>query len=558
VSRRLASALVLALLLTLLPIGTTVVLAAPPQTVSVRIDGLTAAASATDGVRRAAAVSASAGEVRSRPVRAAIPFAMVGLQLPSDVEARVRTSPDGVSWGPWLATEHLPSGEGPDAGSAEAQAASTGFTEAVWVGPSRYLEVATTGGDPSEVEVVAIDSAGLNPGTRRTEVRTVSSTPAADAASTSGFSYRSRAEWGADESKRSGSIRYADTVRHAVVHHTAGSNDYGPEDGPAIVRGIYHYHTQALGWNDIGYNALVDRFGVVYEGRAGGLDRAVIGAHAAGYNTGSFGISVMGTFMDGTAPSAAVSAVSDVLAWKLQLHGIDPYGKATVGEGSGRRTINTISGHRDVGSTSCPGDELYADLDVVRGRTAQRMQGGSPPSDNSRSGFSDVDGSVHADAIRRIVEEGVTSGCDPDRYCPHAAVTRGQMATFLSRALDLPEGSGARFSDVDDDHTHEDGIAAVVDAGIASGYDDGTFRPQAPVTREHLAAMLRRGLDLAPEDGVRYRDTAGSPYLGAINAVSSAAITGGCTDELYCPAADVTRGQMASFLRRTLDHLADS
>ena len=89
---------------------------------------------------------------------------------------------------------------------------------------------------------------------------------------------------------------YAPAIRFAVVHHTAGTNDYSPAQAAAILRGIELYHVKSNGWNDIGYNFLVDRYGTVYEGRAGGVDRNVIGAHALGFNTGSVGVAVMGTF----------------------------------------------------------------------------------------------------------------------------------------------------------------------------------------------------------------------------------------------------------------------
>ena len=90
----------------------------------------------------------------------------------------------------------------------------------------------------------------------------------------------------------------------AFVHHTASGNDYTPADAPALMRGVYAYHTKSLGWSDIGYNFLVDRFGTIYEGRYGGMDRGVIGAQVFGFNTGSTGISVMGTFTEEAPPTA--------------------------------------------------------------------------------------------------------------------------------------------------------------------------------------------------------------------------------------------------------------
>ena len=112
-----------------------------------------------------------------------------------------------------------------------------------------------------------------------------------------------RSGWKADEKIVRAAPRYAPVLRFAVVHHTAGSSSYRPEESAAIVRGIELYHVKANGWNDIGYNFLVDRYGQVFEGRGGGMQRNVIGAHAAGFNSGSVGIAVLGTY-SGKAPTA--------------------------------------------------------------------------------------------------------------------------------------------------------------------------------------------------------------------------------------------------------------
>ena len=107
----------------------------------------------------------------------------------------------------------------------------------------------------------------------------------------------SRTSWKADEEIRRAPPRYAGAVYFAVVHHTAGSNTYSRAASPAIVRAIELYHVRGNGWNDIGYNFLVDRYGQVFEGRAGGIDRNVIGAHAEGFNTGSVGVAVIGQLL---------------------------------------------------------------------------------------------------------------------------------------------------------------------------------------------------------------------------------------------------------------------
>jgi len=187
-----------------------------------------------------------------------------------------------------------------------------------------------------------------------------------------------RAEWGANEAIKRAPPRYADGVHFAIVHHTAGSNAYSPSQSASIVRAIELYHVEANGWNDIGYNFLVDKYGQIFEGRYGGMTRAVIGAHAEGFNVGSVGIALLGNY-DGARPTAAArAALVSLLAWRLDLAHVDPLSKVVrVSDGNprypaGRKvTLNAISGHRDTGPTSCPGTNLYAQLPAIRKEVAQ-------------------------------------------------------------------------------------------------------------------------------------------------------------------------------------------
>jgi uncharacterized protein with LGFP repeats len=105
-----------------------------------------------------------------------------------------------------------------------------------------------------------------------------------------------RAQWGADESIRSRAPMYDNGIKAGVVHHSAGVNDYAQEDSAAIVRAIYTYHTRTLGWSDIAYNALVDKYGQVFEGRFGGLTRAVQGTHTGGFNRNTWAVCMIGEF----------------------------------------------------------------------------------------------------------------------------------------------------------------------------------------------------------------------------------------------------------------------
>jgi len=174
-----------------------------------------------------------------------------------------------------------------------------------------------------------------------------------------------RDAWGADESIVQGPPSYASRLSLAVVHHTAGSTPKTPEGSAAVVRGIQAYHVKSNDWNDIGYNYLVDPFGQVFEGRAGGIDRNVIGAHALGFNTGSAGVAVLGNLDTKLLTPEARAALVGLLAWRLDLGHVDP--SSLVGYTSGGRslTLRAVSGHRDVNSTACPGANLYPELDAI-------------------------------------------------------------------------------------------------------------------------------------------------------------------------------------------------
>ncbi len=158
-------------------------------------------------------------------------------------------------------------------------------------------------------------------------------------------------------------------MRLALVHHTVNSNTYSAAESAALVRGIYYFHTHTNGWCDIGYNFLVDRFGTVFEGRFGGIQSAVVGAHAAGFNTGSTGVALLGTFVNDPVSAAGYDGLRSLLAWKLGVHGIDP--RATISFNG--RNLATVSGHRDVNSTECPGGRLYELLPQLRNELGNLM-----------------------------------------------------------------------------------------------------------------------------------------------------------------------------------------
>jgi N-acetylmuramoyl-L-alanine amidase len=174
-------------------------------------------------------------------------------------------------------------------------------------------------------------------------------------------------------------------VRMAFVHHTENPNGYAPGEVPAMLRAIYAYHRFARGWNDIGYNFVVDLYGRIFEARAGGIDEPVVGAQAGGYNLASTGVAILGSFAETPISPAARDALERLLAWKLSLHGVPAMGRVTVrvnpaGASFSKFPANAhvplarISGHRDADSTDCPGNALYGELPAIRGRV-RRLAG---------------------------------------------------------------------------------------------------------------------------------------------------------------------------------------
>ncbi|MFE0947253.1 peptidoglycan recognition protein [Streptomyces mutabilis] len=194
-------------------------------------------------------------------------------------------------------------------------------------------------------------------------------------------SITTRRGWGADEKLREKKFVYTKKVKAAFVHHSATGNNYSCSQAPSVIRSIYRYHVKSMGWRDIGYNFLVDKCGKIYEGRAGGVSKAVLGAHTYGFNSNSMGIAVLGTYSSKKPSSAAVKAIARLTAWKLGLYGMNPRGKTYLKSGGGNLypkgrnvRLNVISGHRDGFATSCPGKKLYGKLGTARS-TAAKYQG---------------------------------------------------------------------------------------------------------------------------------------------------------------------------------------
>ncbi|ODR06502.1 cold-shock protein [Mycolicibacillus koreensis] len=331
------------------------------------------------------------------------PFSLVALTGTdlTGTTARVRARHDDGSWGPWYEVEASEFG-------GDDTARQTHGTEPVFVGATTAVQIAVD--RPADAATTVADSGrgaddderGYRPASVEHSVapqvsavlisppqapRDVQWTPP-NAVTPPGQppTIISRAQWGADETARC-PTEYSDGVRAAVVHHTAGSNDYSPKDSAPILQAIQAYHTRTLGWCDIAYNALVDKYGQVFEGRAGGITRPVRGSHTGGFNRDTWGVAMLGNFDDEPPTTIQARTVARLLGWRLSLDGIDPLGTTTLRSAGGAdtrfvrdtpTTLPTIFSHRDVGATDCPGHAAYAMLDWIRQAAARSTRPPGP------------------------------------------------------------------------------------------------------------------------------------------------------------------------------------
>jgi hypothetical protein len=323
----------------------------------------------------AGASAAAAGWRTTRVLRAPRRFDLIGLRWAdgSHAEAQVRARRRGGEWTPWVGL-HPTGDHGPDEGTPPAG------TDPAFTGPADQFQLRLRG-NPAGLRarfVRALPTATLaGRATRRLRARAriTARRQVAGVAPT----MITRTEWGADSVPPRADPDYG-SVQMAFVHHTVNANDYAPEDSAGIVLGIARYHRDSNGWNDIGYNFLVDKYGQIFEGRAGGIDQPVIGAQAQGYNSVSTGVACLGTFESVAQTEAGMDALARIIGWKLSLHGVPVDGQITVISAGGPTnrhpagtavTFERISGHRDGDSTSCPGSALYGQLADLRARAGR-------------------------------------------------------------------------------------------------------------------------------------------------------------------------------------------
>lgn len=353
---------------------------ASPRPVSPRLTVLALPAAAAAARRRhGAAVLAALPQTATAQFQtvAVTWLPVAGPALPEmDVDLRLRA--DG-RWGRWV----HPGGASVDgADGSEGAAAIRQGTKPYFAGPSDGVQVRVTGAPGTAVPAgLRVDL--IDPGASPADAA-VTDNPTSSSAYAAAVNPRiiTRAQWGADNSLRNGKVPMTDTYQVAFVHHTAGTNNYSEAQGPAQVRGLYAYYVNSLGYSDMGYNFLVDRYGNVYEGRTGSLTTTPRSAATGGFNTNTFSVAALGNFQSAAAPDAMVRGIGRVIGYRLAGFYRNPTGRRTLVAEDGsykypvgaRVRFPVISGHRTASATSCPGNKLALRLPAIR-RVAKRWMG---------------------------------------------------------------------------------------------------------------------------------------------------------------------------------------
>jgi hypothetical protein len=275
------------------------------------------------------------------------------------------------------------------------------------------------------------------------------------------------------------------------------------------------------------------------------------------YGSWTFGSMTEGQIVTRNIPVVKGQRVRVALAWSSHTSGTSNLGKSDVLRADLDLVVRQPNG-TTVGSFSW--DNSYEAVDLTASSTGtmritiqhDRFDASEEPFGLAwalTSPFTDIEQSAFFEEIVWLAQQGITTGCSATRFCPGDPVTRGQMATFLARALDLPPAASDHFTD--DDGAHEDAINRIAEAGITTGCTATRFCPNGVVNRGQMASFLARGLGLPPASGDYFRDDDGA-HEDSINRIAEAGITTGCTATRFCPGGTVTRQQMAAFLNRAL------
>ncbi|MGB7983459.1 MAG: N-acetylmuramoyl-L-alanine amidase, partial [Candidatus Nanopelagicales bacterium] len=409
---------------------------------------------------------APAGSVRAlgagTPVRPAA-AAAIAIAKPAELIAVTADEPfpdgaaiairvrDSAGWSQWTELAAEPE-HGPDPGSAEAREARVGTDPLMAQGAtSAQVRIDTPSGTlPAGTELTLVDAPTAPADDSMGKV---------SALGTIGKpSIVTRAQWGANESWRGRAPYYTNSIRAGFIHHTASTSNYSKSQAAAQLRSIYAYHTKSLNHSDIDYNFVVDRFGRLYEGRAGGIDRPVLGGHTAGFNEHTFGAVVLGNFSTFSPSGSDMAAIKDSLArlfaWKLGLYGVSPdatvkltsagFVRPTKYPKGAVATISATSSHQTVNYTSCPGTAIQAQLASIRalgGRYSNVAISAPTPADSSL-----VSGSTSAVTFTTSTNRALTWTADLLSPCSDTPVRRitgkSSKAGPISIRWDLRDSAG--------------------------------------------------------------------------------------------------------------------
>ncbi len=379
-------------------------------------------------------------------------------------------------------------------------------------------------------------------------------------------------------------------VRHAVVHHTVSINTYSADDVPRMLRGIQRYHMDTRGWDDIGYNFIIDRFGRIWHARAGTIAGSVSGAHTSGLNTESVGVAVLGTFTNHNPSQPVVNSLSTLLGWKLGRYGVDPLGVTLVRSAGGDYAepgemivVNNISGHRENQQTSCPGSRLFSRVPEMRNTAAElvpvfgHLVPAYSPDAVGLAGWTIdrftptrpvtleivVDQVPSTAVVADIAHPGLSDQYRDagdlhgfDYSVPISLDTRSIVASATAgdgrTAMLLDLRLFATFIDVEPTRYFADGVYWLRANELTLGTQPGLFEPMDGVTRLQMAAFLWRLFD-------RPQPTAPSPFVDvpadhelapAVAWLSETGITNGTSTDTFSPDRFVSRGEVAAFIWR--------
>ena len=554
---------------------------------------------ATTGELQIEASPAAGGLQRSEPFQ--VTTTAVGLLFSGGSgDAAIRVSDDGVHWGEWTpmhVEEHTP-----DAGTGEGDGRVG--TEAIFTGGADWFQIQYS--DSSDPTVAFVDTTGASLGLldrmQSQLARLEWSTDDRVLAAPDQPEILPRSSWGGDDCVGE-DVEYATNTRAEVlfVHHTlhsANSNAYTADQVPELLYAICAFHVSGRGWHDIGYNTLIDSAGRIWEGRGGGIDEPVRGAHAAGFNSTSVGVAFIGDHALAPPSQIAQDAFVEYAAWRLDVAHVDPYSSPVVVSRDSPTVpdgvaipLRAISGHRDVGTTSCPGNVGYNLINSLTDRVAQvagpHIYGGWPSVDpvpgNEVEGYeptrftfeTTIDSSWRFELFDPegnliISEDGAgTSGVidwAPDtgfewgRYTASVVATPSDGST-PPRPANFPFTLGdysPPFFD-DEDSPLEWAIDEVHTLGITSGCDDLRFCPLDAVQRWQMALFLTRAWESSdrrlPDPESLFVDVTEYPEstVDAIGQLAKLGITTGVSDTEFAPQLAVPRWQMALFLARFLE-----